>query len=73
MPFNSANPIAQISTVSQRFPQFGGPRRLRLLNGFAFGLAAGDPIKAITVHHGTPVLWQGLAVLVVLLAGGFTG
>jgi L-rhamnose-H+ transport protein len=39
---------------------------------FAFGLAAGDPIKAITIHHGTPVLWQGLPVLVVVLLGGFT-
>ncbi len=39
---------------------------------FAYGLAAGDPIKAITIQHGTPVLWQGLPVLVVLLAGGFT-
>jgi len=39
---------------------------------FAYGLAAGDPIKAITISHGTPVLWQGLPVLVVLLAGGFT-
>jgi L-rhamnose-H+ transport protein len=38
---------------------------------FAYGLAAGDPIKAITVRHGTPDLWQGLPVLVVLLAGGF--
>jgi L-rhamnose-H+ transport protein len=39
---------------------------------FAYGLAAGDPIKTITIEHGTPVLWQGLPVLVVLLAGGFT-
>jgi L-rhamnose-H+ transport protein len=39
---------------------------------FAYGLAAGDPIKAITLHHGTSTLWQGLPVLVVLLAGGFT-
>jgi L-rhamnose-H+ transport protein len=39
---------------------------------FAFGLKAGDPIKAITIQHGTPVLWQGLPVLVVVLAGGFT-
>src|SRR5579862_9380279 len=39
---------------------------------FAYGLAAGDPIKAITVQHGTAVLWQGLPVLVVVLAGGFT-
>jgi len=39
---------------------------------FAYGLAAGDPIKEITLRHGTPVLWQGLPVLVVVLAGGFT-
>ena len=39
---------------------------------FAYGLAAGDPIKRITVAHGTSPLWQGLPVLVVLLAGGFT-
>jgi len=39
---------------------------------FAYGLAAGDPIKAITIQHGTPVLWQGLPVLVVVLAGGIT-
>ncbi|MBX6359223.1 L-rhamnose/proton symporter RhaT [Pseudacidobacterium ailaaui] len=39
---------------------------------FAYGLAAGDPIKGITVAHGTSPLWQGLPVLVVLLAGGFT-
>src|SRR5208282_3150301 len=39
---------------------------------FAYGLAAGDPIKALTLRHGTPVLWQGLPVLVVVLLGGFT-
>jgi L-rhamnose-H+ transport protein len=39
---------------------------------FAYGLAAGDPIKEITVRHGTPSLWQGLPVLVVVLLGGFT-
>jgi L-rhamnose-H+ transport protein len=39
---------------------------------FAYGLAAGDPIKAITVQHCTSALWQGLPVLVVVLAGGFT-
>jgi L-rhamnose-H+ transport protein len=39
---------------------------------FAYGLAAGDPIKTITLQHGTPLLWQGLPVLVVVLAGGFT-
>jgi len=39
---------------------------------FAYGLAAGQPIKEITLQHGTPTLWQGLPVLVVLLLGGFT-
>jgi L-rhamnose-H+ transport protein len=39
---------------------------------FAYGLAAGDPIKAETLRHGTPTLWQGLPVLVILLLGGFT-
>ncbi|MDQ2843918.1 MAG: L-rhamnose/proton symporter RhaT, partial [Acidobacteriota bacterium] len=39
---------------------------------FAYGLAAGDPIKAATVRAGTPVLWRGLPVLVVVLLGGFT-
>jgi L-rhamnose-H+ transport protein len=39
---------------------------------FAYGLAAGDPIKEITVRHGTDPLWQGLPVLVVVLIGGFT-
>jgi len=39
---------------------------------FAFGLDAGNPIKALTLTHGTSVMWQGLPVLVVVLAGGFT-
>jgi L-rhamnose-H+ transport protein len=39
---------------------------------FAFGLAAGKPIRALTLRHGTPELWQGLPVLVVVLIGGFT-
>jgi len=39
---------------------------------FAFGLAAGSPIKAVALEHGAPVLWQGLPVLVVILLGGFT-
>lgn len=39
---------------------------------FAYGLAAGDPIKSLTLRHGTPALWQGLPVLVVILIGGFT-
>lgn len=38
---------------------------------FAYGLAAGAPIKALTLAHGTPALWQGLPVLVVVLIGGF--
>jgi L-rhamnose-H+ transport protein len=39
---------------------------------FSFGLDAGAPIKALALKHGTSTLWQGLPVLVVLLAGGFT-
>jgi len=39
---------------------------------FAYGLAAGAPIKALTLQHGTPTLWQGLPVLVIVLIGGFT-
>jgi L-rhamnose-H+ transport protein len=39
---------------------------------FSYGLAAGDPIKAIALQHGAPILWQGLPVLVVVLLGGFT-
>jgi L-rhamnose-H+ transport protein len=39
---------------------------------FSFGLDAGAPIRALTLGHGTSELWQGLPILVVLLAGGFT-
>ncbi len=39
---------------------------------FAFGLDAGNPIKALSVERGSNPVWQGLPVLVVLLAGGFT-
>jgi L-rhamnose-H+ transport protein len=39
---------------------------------FAFGLDAGTPIKTLTLLHGTSTMWQGLPVLVVVLAGGFT-
>jgi len=39
---------------------------------FSFGLDAGAPIKLLALKHGTSTLWQGLPVLVVLLAGGFT-
>lgn len=39
---------------------------------FSYGLTAGDPIKTLTLKHGTAELWQGLPVLVVVLLGGFT-
>ena len=39
---------------------------------FSYGLRAGDPIKELTLQHGTSVLWQGLPVLVIVLLGGFT-
>jgi len=39
---------------------------------FAYGLAAGDPIKELTVKHGSAPIWQGLPALVVVLLGGFT-
>jgi L-rhamnose-H+ transport protein len=39
---------------------------------FSYALAAGEPIRQITLSHGTTTLWQGLPVLVVVLLGGFT-
>jgi L-rhamnose-H+ transport protein len=39
---------------------------------FAFGLDAGNPIKALTLAHGTSEMWQGLPVLIVVMGGGFT-
>lgn len=39
---------------------------------FSFGLDAGKPIKALALEKGSPVLWQGLPVLVIVLLGGFT-
>lgn len=39
---------------------------------FAWGLAAGEPIRALTLTAGTATLWQGLPVLCVVLGGGFT-
>jgi len=39
---------------------------------FAYALAAGGSIKALTAQAGTPPLWRGLPVLVVVLIGGFT-
>lgn len=38
---------------------------------FAYGLAAGDPIKVLALQHGTPQVLQGLPVLIVVLVGGF--
>jgi L-rhamnose-H+ transport protein len=38
---------------------------------FAYALAAGDPIRRLTIARGTAALWQGLPVLTVLLVGGF--
>ncbi len=39
---------------------------------FAYGLAAGESMRALTMHYGTPPLWQGLPILVIVLLGGFT-
>lgn len=39
---------------------------------FAFGLSAGKAIGDISRSHGTPEIWTGLPVLIVVLAGGFT-
>ena len=39
---------------------------------FAFGLDAGNAVKTLTLSEGTSTMWQGLPVLVVILAGGFT-
>lgn len=37
---------------------------------FAFGLAAGEPIKALSAAAGTGPLWTGLPVLCLVMAGG---
>ena len=39
---------------------------------FAYGLAAGDPIKSLSLRQGTSPIWQGLPALIVVLLGGFT-
>jgi L-rhamnose-H+ transport protein len=39
---------------------------------FSYALDAGSEIRQITLRHGTSLLWQGLPILVVVLAGGFT-
>ena len=38
---------------------------------FAFGLAAGEPIRQLSLQAGTAPIWQGLPVLCVVLLGGF--
>ncbi len=38
----------------------------------SFGVAAGKPIAALAVSHGTAHLWQNTPVFVVILLGGFT-
>jgi L-rhamnose-H+ transport protein len=42
--------------------------------GMFFGISSGDPIKKLTqeIQPYTPSLWQGIPVLVVVLAGGAT-
>jgi len=39
---------------------------------FAYGLAAGESVKALTLAAGTAPLWQGLPVLCLVLLGGAT-
>jgi L-rhamnose-H+ transport protein len=39
---------------------------------FSYGLTAGQPIRELTIQHGTPEFWQGLPVLVIVLLGGST-
>lgn len=39
---------------------------------FAWGLAAGEPIRELTLAAGTSPLWKGLPVLCVVLSGGLT-
>jgi L-rhamnose-H+ transport protein len=39
---------------------------------FAYGVAAGAPIRELGIAAGTGPLWRGLPVLCVVLAGGFT-
>ncbi|MHB8524224.1 MAG: L-rhamnose/proton symporter RhaT [Limisphaerales bacterium] len=38
----------------------------------AFAIAAGKPIAALAVAHGTPDLWKNVPVFIVILAGGFS-
>jgi L-rhamnose-H+ transport protein len=38
----------------------------------SYGFAAGKPIAALAVMHGSSDLWKNLPVLIIVLAGGFT-
>jgi L-rhamnose-H+ transport protein len=82
--FAGAAGISKESELSQE-QKLAGIREFNLKRGlgvatfcgvmsscFAFGLDAGNPIKALTLAHGTSTMWQGLPVLVIVLAGGFT-
>src|SRR5581483_7600076 len=39
---------------------------------FSYGLAAGEPVREIAGRYGATPMWQGLPILVFVLAGGFT-
>ncbi len=39
---------------------------------FSYGLAAGEPVREIARRYGAAPMWQGLPILVFVLAGGFT-
>lgn len=39
---------------------------------FAYGLAAGEPVRQLTLKAGTTAIWQGLPVLCIVLLGGAT-
>jgi L-rhamnose-H+ transport protein len=70
-----AMPAEQRRAVIQEFDLRKGIA-VAILSGvmsacFALGLNWGDPIRNLTLTHGTPPIWQGLAILPVLLAGGF--
>jgi L-rhamnose-H+ transport protein len=66
-------------TTPQGVPEFALKKGLLIavfsgiMSGcFAWGLDAGQPIRAATLSAGTNPLWQGLPVLCVVLAGGLT-
>lgn len=67
------------AAASQSVAEFNLPKGLAIavfsgiMSGcFAWGLDAGQPIRALSIAAGTDPLWQGLPVLCVVLLGGFT-